>query len=67
MQGKIYVTKRHSEKKNKDYLTTILELNGNEIMISIDKYYMLLLSKLTPFELESVPVGWKSEIKVFDL
>ena len=50
MTGKIYVTKRHSEKKNKDYLTTILDLNGNEIMISIDKYYLCIISKLSPFE-----------------
>ena len=66
MQGKIYVTKRHSEKKNKDYLTTILDLNGNEIMITIDKYYMCLISRLNPFELESVPVGWKSELLSFE-
>lgn len=67
MQGKLYVTKRHSEKKNKDYLTAILDLNGTEIMISIDKYYMCLLSKLSPFELESVPLNWKSDIITFDI
>lgn len=60
MKGKLYVAKKYSEKKGKSYITTILDLNGNEIMINIDKYYMCLIAGLEPRLLESTEVGYKS-------
>lgn len=68
MKGQIYVTKKFSEKKNKSYTTTILKIGDTEIMINLDRYYMMLLSKCSnPVEFESLEVGYKSAPIEFDI
>lgn len=68
MKGQIYVTKKYSEKKAKSYTTAILKIADSEIMINLDRYYMMLLSKVnSPLEFESLEVGYKSAPIEFDI
>lgn len=58
----LYLTieKRHSEKKNNDYVTGVLHVDSTEKFITLDKETVMILLDLKPTDYYNLPVGYKS-------
>lgn len=67
MNGYIQIKKQHSDKKDKDYISCILNVYGTECFINLKYETIMLMLDLKPSEVNNLPVGFESpkfEIKL---
>lgn len=57
----IVVKKTHSVKTGLDYISAFLKIGSYDKMLNIDKYGIMLLTNMSPSELENKEVGWVSK------
>lgn len=69
MRAFIYFKKCHSDKKDKDYFSSVINLGGVEKFINLDYETMSILENKSIREILELPVGFKSkefELKIDD-
>lgn len=60
MEAYIQICKKHSEKKNKDYLFTVINLGGKEQFINLDYETMSIMLDMSCRGVVELPVGYES-------
>lgn len=60
---KLFIMKKKSEKKGKEYTALYCSFKGKDLMLSIDTTLLLTLGDLKPSELDSLELNKKFEIK----
>lgn len=60
---KLFIMKKKSEKKGKEYTALYTSFKGKDLMLSIDTTLLLTLGDLKPSELDNLKINEKIEIK----
>lgn len=61
MKSYIVVKKKHSEKKNKDYLASYIVFNDTEYMINLSNEILAIMLNKTAREIIELPLGFESD------
>ena len=61
--AKITIEKKHSEKKNKDYVAIFIEVEGYKTSVNFDKIKMSKLANVSLREIDELQEGEIIEVK----